>query len=285
MNETIPESMNALRLHAPGGVSDLVYERIDTPRPKPGEVLVRVHAAAITRGELEWPADRLPAIPSYEFSGVVVATASDMNDVAMGDEVYALTGFDRDGAAADYTIVRKEVVARKARTLGHIESATIPLAALTAWQALFDHGELRVGQRVLIHGAVGGVGSMGRCSLRMDAVRMSSEPHRRAALTSLGGLGPTRPSITRPCVLKTSRMKSTWCSTLSVERRWSDLLLCSDAAAGSSRSRPNRRKTEPPSAALRPSTSSSNRTEPNSSRLRSWSTITNCSPRSPKSSH
>jgi NADPH:quinone reductase-like Zn-dependent oxidoreductase len=74
--------------------------------------------------------------------------------------VYALTGFDRDGAAADYTIVRKEVVARKPRTLSHIESATIPLAALTAWQALFDHGELRVGQRVLIHGAVGGVGSM-----------------------------------------------------------------------------------------------------------------------------
>ena len=98
MNETIPESMNALRLRAPGGVSDLVYERIDTPRPKPGGVLVGVHAAAITRGELEWPADRLPAIPSYEFSGVVVATASDMNDVAMGDEVYALTGFDRDGA-------------------------------------------------------------------------------------------------------------------------------------------------------------------------------------------
>jgi NADPH:quinone reductase-like Zn-dependent oxidoreductase len=160
MKETIPQSMNALRLHTPGGASGLVYERIDTPRPKPGEVLVRVHAAAITRGELEWPVDRLPAIPSYEFSGVVVAAASDMNDVALGEEVYALTGFDRDGAAADYTIVRKEVVARKPRTLSHIESATIPLAALTAWQALFDHGELRVGQRVLIHGAVGGVGSM-----------------------------------------------------------------------------------------------------------------------------
>lgn len=160
MKETIPHSMNALRLHAPGGVSGLVYERIDTPRPKPGEVLVRVHAAAITRAELEWPADRLPAIPSYEFSGVVVATASDVNDVAMGEEVYALTGFDRDGAAADYTIVRKEVVARKPRTLSHIESATIPLAALAAWQALFDHGELKVGQRVLIHGAVGGVGSL-----------------------------------------------------------------------------------------------------------------------------
>ena len=160
MEATIPQSMHALRLHAPGGVSDLVYERTDTPRPKPGEVLVRVHAAAITRGELEWPADRLPAIPSYEFSGVVVATASDVSDVAVGEDVYALAGFDRDGAAADYAIVRKEVVARKPRTLSHIESATLPLAALTAWQGLFDHGELRVGQRVLIHGAAGGVGSM-----------------------------------------------------------------------------------------------------------------------------
>jgi NADPH:quinone reductase-like Zn-dependent oxidoreductase len=95
MKETIPQSMNALRLHAPGGVSGLVYERIDTPRSQPGDVLVRVHAAAITRDELEWPVDRLPAIPSYECSGVVVATASDVNDVALGEEVYALTAFDR----------------------------------------------------------------------------------------------------------------------------------------------------------------------------------------------
>lgn len=160
MSETIPRSMNALRLHAPGGVSGLVYEQMDTPRPGPGEVLVRVHAAAITRDELDWPVDRLPAIPSYEFSGVVAATGSDVKDVVTGDDVYGLADFDRDGAAADYTIVRQEVVARKPRTLGHIETATIPLAALTAWQALFDHGELSAGQRVLVHGAAGGVGSM-----------------------------------------------------------------------------------------------------------------------------
>lgn len=159
MSETIPQSMNALRLHAPGGISGLVYDRIDTPRPAPGDVLVRVHAAAITRGELEWPVDRLPAIPSYEVSGVVAATASDTNDVALGEEVFALTDFDRDGAAADYAIVRSKALARKPRTLSHVESATIPLAALTAWQALFDHGELRAGQRMLIHGAAGGVGS------------------------------------------------------------------------------------------------------------------------------
>src|SRR5918996_6263649 len=94
MKETIPHSMNALRLHAPGGVSGLVYERIDTPRPKPGEVLVRVHAAAITRDELEWPADRLPAIPSYELAGVVVEVAHEAELVGVGDAVYALTAFD-----------------------------------------------------------------------------------------------------------------------------------------------------------------------------------------------
>src|SRR6266540_6327698 len=82
-------SVLAVRLHHGG----LKVEEIETPSPDPGEVLVRVRAAAITRGELEWPVDRLPAIPSYELSGVVVDS---------GDEVYALTPFDRDGVAAEY---------------------------------------------------------------------------------------------------------------------------------------------------------------------------------------
>jgi NADPH:quinone reductase-like Zn-dependent oxidoreductase len=159
MTSIIPATMGAVRLHAPGGPSHLVYERMETPQPGAGEVLVRVHAAAITRDELEWPVDRLPAIPSYEFSGVVAALAADVEGVAIGDRVYALSGFDRDGAAADYAIVSKEFLAPKPRALGHVESAAIPLAALTAWQALFDHGNLKAGQRVLIHGAAGGVGS------------------------------------------------------------------------------------------------------------------------------
>src|SRR5438034_10210591 len=85
----------AVRLHDDG----LKVEEIETPSPDPGEVLVRVHAAAITRGELEWPVDRLPAIPSYELSGVVVGS---------GDEVYALTPFDRDGVAAEYAVRSEE---------------------------------------------------------------------------------------------------------------------------------------------------------------------------------
>jgi NADPH:quinone reductase-like Zn-dependent oxidoreductase len=150
--------MRAVRLQAPGGAERLAYEEVESPQPGAGEALVRVHAAAITRDELEWPVDRLPATPSYELSGVVAAVGADAGGVEVGEAVYALTGFDRDGAAAEYAIVPAAFLAPKPRTLGHVESASIPLAALSAWQGLFDHGELAEGQRVLIHGAAGGVG-------------------------------------------------------------------------------------------------------------------------------
>jgi NADPH:quinone reductase-like Zn-dependent oxidoreductase len=150
--------MRAVRLHAPDGPAGLAVEQLDVPVPGAGEVLVRVHAAAITRDELDWPVDRLPATPSYEFSGVVAALGPGAGGVAVGEAVYALGGFDRDGAAADYTVVPAAFVAPKPRTLGHVESAAIPLAALSAWQGLFDHGRLARGQRLLVHGAAGGVG-------------------------------------------------------------------------------------------------------------------------------
>jgi NADPH:quinone reductase-like Zn-dependent oxidoreductase len=137
--------MHAVRVHAPG--EPVALDEISIPEPAPGEVLVRVHAAAITRGELDWPTDRLPAIPSYELSGT-----------ADGEDVWALLPFDRDGAAAEYVAVPAELLAPKPRSLGHVESAAIPLPALSAWQALFDHGRLADGERVLIHGAAGGVG-------------------------------------------------------------------------------------------------------------------------------
>ncbi len=156
----IPTRMNAVRLRAAAGPAGLVYEPIETPLPKAGEVLVRVHAAAITRDELDWPIKRLPAIPSYEFSGVVAALGQGVNDLTIGEAVYALSAFDRDGAAADYVVVSREFVALKPRTLDHVESAALPLAALTAWQGLFEHGHLIQGQRVLIHGATGGVGHL-----------------------------------------------------------------------------------------------------------------------------
>jgi NADPH:quinone reductase-like Zn-dependent oxidoreductase len=156
--------MRVVRLRPAG---ELVIEEAGVPRPGPGEALVRVHAAAITRGELEWPAERLPAIPSYELSGVVVEAGP---GVAAGDEVFALTRFDRDGVAAEYAAVPAELLVGRPRTLGHAESAAIPLPALSAWQGLFDHGRLAAGERVVIHGAAGAVGGF--------AVQLAARPAR-----------------------------------------------------------------------------------------------------------
>jgi len=130
------------------------------PEPGPGEALVRVHAAAITRDGLTWPVDRLPAIPSYELSGVVVEVAPDVDEVVSGDEVFALTPFDRDGAAAEYAAVPADTLAPKPQTLTYVESAALPLAGLSAYQGLFSRGGLSEGERVRVLGPTGGVGHL-----------------------------------------------------------------------------------------------------------------------------
>lgn len=148
--------MRVVRLHEDG----LRVERLPVPTPAAGEALVRVHAAAITRDELTWPTDRLPAIPSYELSGVVAETGPGVGDLAAGDEVFALTPFDRDGVAADYAAIPASVIAPRPRALTHVESAALPLPGLSAWQGLFDHGRLGEGERVRVLGQSGGVGHL-----------------------------------------------------------------------------------------------------------------------------
>jgi NADPH:quinone reductase-like Zn-dependent oxidoreductase len=151
-----PADMRAVRLHEDG----LRVERLPLPTPAAGEVLVRVHAAAITRDELTWPTDRLPAIPSYELSGTVAEVGPGVGELAAGDEVFALTPFDRDGVAAEYALVPASVLAPRPRTLTHVESAALPLPGLSAWQGLFDQGQLGEGERVRVLGARGGVGHL-----------------------------------------------------------------------------------------------------------------------------
>src|SRR5215471_1604685 len=148
--------MRAVRLHEHG----LRLERLPMPAPAPGEALVRVHAAAITRDELTWPTDRLPAIPSYELSGVAAETGPGVADLTSGDEVFALTPFDRDGVAADYAAVAASVLACRPRALTHVQSAALPMPGLTAWQGLFDYGQLGEGERVRVLGQSGGVGHL-----------------------------------------------------------------------------------------------------------------------------
>jgi NADPH:quinone reductase-like Zn-dependent oxidoreductase len=151
--------MWAVRLHPPGGPEHLVYEEIEKPSPDTGEALVRVHAAALTRNELTWPTDRLPAIPSYEVSGVVVELGPDTTGLSEGEAVHGLTGFERDGVAAQFAAVPADRLAPKPESLTHTEAAAVPLAGLSAMQGLFEHGRLEAGQRVLIHGGGGGVGA------------------------------------------------------------------------------------------------------------------------------
>ena len=148
--------MRAVRLHDTG----LAVEEIEVPAVHEGEALIRVHAAAITRDELTWPVDRLPAIPSYELSGVVADVAPDVNDIEVGEEVFALTPFDRDGVAAEYAVVPAIVLAPRPMSLTHVESATLPMTGLSAWQGIFEHGALKEGERVRVLGANGWVGHL-----------------------------------------------------------------------------------------------------------------------------
>src|SRR6188472_3062038 len=108
--------MRAIRLNAEGGPEQLALEDVPVPEPTGADALVRVHAAAITRDELAWPVDRLPAIPSYEVAGVLEALGPDTagrTGLVAGTPQFALTGFDRDGAAAEYAVVRADYLAPK----------------------------------------------------------------------------------------------------------------------------------------------------------------------------
>jgi len=161
------DTMMALRAHARGGPERLVFEQAPAPVPGPGEALVAVHAAAITFAELTWDLswttkdgrDRTPVIPSHEMSGTVAGLAGDATGVAVGDEVYGLIDFDRNGAAAEYVTVPAGDLAAKPRSVSHTQTATLPLAALTAWQALVDYAAVEPGERVLVTGGAGGVGA------------------------------------------------------------------------------------------------------------------------------
>src|SRR5919205_3280339 len=159
-------TMLALCAQGRGGSEKLVYERVPLPSPAIGDVLLEVHATSFTPTELGWPSTwvdragnaRPTPIPAHEVSGTVIDLGFGTTGIAVGDEVYGLTDWYRDGAAAGYVAVEARNLAPRPRSLDHVDSAAVPLAGLTAWQALFDHGGLSAGQNVLIHGAGGGVG-------------------------------------------------------------------------------------------------------------------------------
>ena len=158
--------MKAIRIHAYGGPEVLRYEDAPKPEAGKGEVLIRVHAAGVNpvdwkvregsfKGLLRY---RLPLVLGWDVSGVIEAVGSGVSGFTSGDAVFSRPDIGRDGAYAEYIVVRASEVARKPASLDHVRAAAVPLAALTAWQSLFDAAGLRAGQTVLIHAAAGGVG-------------------------------------------------------------------------------------------------------------------------------
>jgi NADPH:quinone reductase-like Zn-dependent oxidoreductase len=217
--KTFNDHMRAIRLRHHGGPEALLYEQAEVPHIGAGEVLVRVCAAAITPTELSWLGKiSRPIIPSHEMSGVVAAIGANVSDLKVGDAVYGLPAFDRDGAAAEYVLVRPSEVALKPPSIGHVQSAALPLSALTAWQALRIHGSLSAGQRVLIHGGAGGVGSL-RFSLPSISEPRLLQPPPKLTPVSLKSWAPIALSITPMNHSIRSSTASIWCWTPSAVRR------------------------------------------------------------------
>ncbi|HEU4554423.1 MAG TPA: NADP-dependent oxidoreductase [Chitinophaga sp.] len=133
-----------------------------------GDVVVRVHASGFTGDELSWPStwidrlgrDRTPSIPGHELAGVVTALSYGTTGLSVGQRVFGLTDWTRDGTLAEYVAVEARNLAPLPGDVDFTVGAALVMPGLTAWQGLFEHGRLRVGQTVLVHGAAGVVGSM-----------------------------------------------------------------------------------------------------------------------------
>ena len=143
---------------------------MERPQPQPAinDVVVQVHASGFVNTELAWPStwtdrfdrDRTPSVPGHELAGVVTALGYGTTGLSVGQRVFGLTDWTRDGTLAEYVAVEARNLAPLPGDVDFTVGASLPISGLTAWQGLFQHGRLRAGQSVLAHGAAGAVGSM-----------------------------------------------------------------------------------------------------------------------------
>ena len=161
-------TMKAIRMHGYGGPEVLSYDDVARPEPGADEVLIRVRAAAVNPVDWkireglgkEWFGHQLPFIPGCDLAGVVESAGPEVKGLQPGDAVFGFVNLKRCGAYAEFALATEGEVIRKPESLDFVHAAAVPVGALTSWQALFDLAHLAAGQRVLIHGAAGGVGSM-----------------------------------------------------------------------------------------------------------------------------
>lgn len=159
--------MKAIRIHEFGGPEVLKTEEVPVPEPAADEVLVKIYATSVN--PVDWKIRdgqrkerfpvNLPLILGWDVSGVVQQAGNAVRNLKPGDEVYGRPDPTRNGTYAEYITVRANELGKRPLSIPHTQSAAVPMAALTAWQGLFDHGKLQQGQKVLIHAASGGVGT------------------------------------------------------------------------------------------------------------------------------
>jgi NADPH:quinone reductase-like Zn-dependent oxidoreductase len=159
--------MKAIRIHEFGGPDVLELEDIAVPQPKADEVLIKVYASSVNpvdgkivagQSQEKFPT-KFPLTIGWDVSGVIEAAGGQVRNYSIGDEVYGRPYPTQNGAFAEYVVIKASEIALKPRSLDHLQAAAVPLAGLTAWQGLFKFGQLEKGQKALIHGASGGVGS------------------------------------------------------------------------------------------------------------------------------
>jgi NADPH:quinone reductase-like Zn-dependent oxidoreductase len=151
-----------------GGTAGMKLVQRPDPRPSINDVVVQVHASGFVNTEMGWPStwtdrrdgDRTPTIPGHELAGVVTALGYGTTGLSIGQRVFGLTDWYRDGTLAEYVAVEARNLAPLPGDVDFAVGASLPISGLTAWQGLIMHGRLRAGQRVIAHGAGGAVGSM-----------------------------------------------------------------------------------------------------------------------------
>ena len=192
--------MKTMRLYDSEKPPVLVVENVPQPQPRRVELLIRVYAAGVTPTELLWypttthdkdGEKRSRAVPGHEFSGVIAALGEDTAGFEIGQEVYGMNDWFSDGAMAEYCITQPAIVAPKPPRLTHVEAASVPIGALTAWQGLFDRAGLQAGEHILVHGGAGAVGVFAIQLARFRGARVTTTASARN-LEFITGLGAER---------------------------------------------------------------------------------------------
>jgi NADPH:quinone reductase-like Zn-dependent oxidoreductase len=186
MDRTAGRQMLAARIHERGGIDGLVVDRIEISAPGKGEVLVAVRSAGVTADELMWETawvdasarERLPVVPGHELSGLVVEVGPEVRRFSVGDAVFGIPDFFRDGTLAQFIVVAEDGLVAKPRHVSHDAAAALALSGLTAWQALFVEGRIQAGEHVLIHAGAGGIGHLAVQLARWAGARVSATASR-----------------------------------------------------------------------------------------------------------